>query len=92
MPEFDSLKSLARLDLNLLVTLQALLETNSTTLAAKKVHRTQSAVSLSLGRLRNFFNDPLFIRKGPKLIPTEFATQLKQPLSLILFELSSNRN
>ncbi len=89
MVEFDSLKSLAKIDLNLLVTLHALLETNSTTLAAERVHRTQSAVSIALGKLRQFFNDPLFIRHGPKLTPTEFAIQLKQPLSLILFELSA---
>jgi len=89
MNQLNSVKSLSRLDLNLLVTLHALLETNSTTKAAEKIFRTQSSVSVSLGRLRDFFNDPLFIRYGPKLTPTEFALQLKQPLSRVLFELTN---
>lgn len=82
------LKSLSSLDLNLLVTLHALLETNSTTQAAVKIHRTQSAVSLALGRLRELFNDPLLIRHGPKLIPTEFALQLRQPLNKLIYDAS----
>lgn len=85
--ENDSpLKKLTRVDLNLLITLHALLETNSTTLAAEKIYRTQSAVSIALGKLRDFFDDPLFIRNGPKLTPTEFALQLQQPLSRLIHD------
>jgi len=84
MKNDSSASKISRIDLNLLVTLHALLETNSTTLAAAKLYRTQSAVSIALGRLRDFFDDPLFIRKGPKLTPTEFALQLQQPLSRLI--------
>jgi len=63
--------------------------TKVTTKASERLFRSQSAVSIALGRLREHYNDPLFVRKGPKLVPTEFALQLKQPLSRVLLELDA---
>ncbi len=85
----DPIKALLRLDLNLLVTLHALLETHSTTRAAEKISRTQSSVSIALKQLRYIFDDPLFIRHGPKLTPTEFGLQLQPTLSRIIYDISN---
>ena len=75
-----STRQLARIDLNLLLTLQVLLETHSVSLAARQLHLTQSAISKALSRLRAQFNDPLFLRASKGLVPTPFARHLQQPL------------
>lgn len=82
------LNKLMRTDLNLLTVLHALLETGSTQNAADRIGRTQSAVSHALKRLRYLFNDPLFVRNGPKLVPTKHAQQLKQPLAHLLHDIT----
>ncbi|EDQ02350.1 Transcriptional regulator, LysR family protein [Shewanella benthica] len=56
------LDNLARIDLNLLVILQVLLEERSVTRAASRLHLSQSALSKSLNRLRDTLGDPLFHR------------------------------
>jgi DNA-binding transcriptional LysR family regulator len=73
-------RQLARMDLNLLLTLQVLLECHSVSVAARELHLTQSAISKALGRLRAQFNDPLFLRASKGLVPTPFAQRLRQPL------------
>ncbi len=75
-----STRQLARMDLNLLLTLQVLLECNSVSLAARQLHLTQSAISKALSRLRAQFNDPLFLRASKGLVPTPFARHLQKPL------------
>ena len=76
-----TLDQLARLDLNLLVTLSLLLEECSTTKAAKRLHVSQSAMSKSLARLRDVFEDPLFVRHAKGLTPTPRAVALQKPLA-----------
>jgi DNA-binding transcriptional LysR family regulator len=73
-------RQLSRIDLNLLLTLQVLLECHSVSVAARELHLTQSAISKALGRLRAQFNDPLFLRASKGLVPTPFAQRLRQPL------------
>ncbi len=73
-------RQLARTDLNLLLTLQVLLESRSVTVTASQLHLTQSAISKALARLRRQFNDPLFYRASKGLVPTPFAQRLQQPL------------
>jgi len=80
-------KRLMQTDLNLLVILNALQETGSTVAAAERIGRTQSAVSLALGRLRDMFSDPMFVRTGNRLVPSPLCLQLKQPVQHILSEL-----
>ncbi len=75
-----STRQLARMDLNLLLTLQVLLESHSVSAAARQLHLTQSAISKALARLRVQFNDPLFLRASKGLVPTPFARRLQQPL------------
>lgn len=72
--------SLRRLDLNLLVTLDALLAEHNVTRAAERLHLAQPTVSLQLARLRETFGDPLLL-PGPRgMRPTARADQLREPL------------
>lgn len=71
---------LKQLDLNLLTILDALLQEQSVTRAAESVGTTQSAISHSLGRLRSFFDDALFVRTGQGMVPTRKAELLRQPV------------
>lgn len=75
------------LDLNLLKTLDALLETRSVTRAADKLGLTQPAVSGMLTRLREAFDDPLFIRTQRGILPTPRAESLAVPLRVTLSEI-----
>ncbi|WP_426159667.1 LysR family transcriptional regulator [Pseudomonas sp. TSRC2-2] len=65
-----------RLDLNLLVALDALLSECSVSRAAERLHLGQSATSSALGRLREHFNDPLLVQVGRRLEPTALGLQL----------------
>ena len=79
-----SIESLTRIDLNLLVILQVLLEEQSVTRAAHRLNVSQSALSKSLTRLRNSLHDPLFSRTAYGLKPTAHALQIKQQLPNLL--------
>ncbi|MDB5508158.1 MAG: hypothetical protein JWL93_627 [Hyphomicrobiales bacterium] len=72
--------NLATLDFNLLKTLDALLETESVSRTAAKLNVTQSAVSHTLKRLREQFDDPLLVREGAVLRATARARTLREPL------------
>lgn len=74
----------AQIDLNLLVVFDELLRSRSTTVAARRLGRTQSAVSHALRRLRSSFGDPLFVRAGSSLSPTATAERLRAPLGDVL--------
>lgn len=76
--------ALANVDLNLLVVLAVLLEERSVTAAAARLARTQSAISHSLARLRELFDDPLFVRVGAGMQATPRAEQLREPLLELL--------
>ena len=73
-------KSLHRLDLNLLVILQYLVEEKSVSLAAKRLSITPSSVSKSLAKLRHWFDDPLFIRSPQGLVPTPLMSRIEKLL------------
>lgn len=78
------IRDLGRLDLNLLVALEALLEEKSVSRAAQRLYITQSAMSKTLGRLRELFDDPLFVRRGTGMVPTPRAEQLGLRLPEVL--------
>ncbi|GAB2845064.1 LysR family transcriptional regulator [Microbacterium insulae] len=67
---------LSRLDLNLLVALDALLTERSVTRAAERLHLSQPALSASLARLRTHFNDPILARRGNTYELTPLALRL----------------
>lgn len=69
-----------RIDLNLLVVLVVLFRERSVSLAAQKLHLGQPAVSGALARLREMFNDPLFVRSAREMMPTPRAEALMENL------------
>jgi LysR family transcriptional regulator, nod-box dependent transcriptional activator len=75
---------LRNVDLNLLVDLDALLNTRSVTDAARQLNLSQSAMSGSLARLRRLLDDPLMVRNGRALTLTSYAETLIQPVHEIL--------
>lgn len=78
------IRELGRLDLNLLVALEAMLEERSVSRAAERLYVTQSAMSKTLGRLRELFDDPLFVRQGGSMVPTPRAQRLAEDLPQVL--------
>ncbi|WP_439135645.1 LysR family transcriptional regulator [Pseudomaricurvus sp.] len=81
------LKHLGRVDLNLLVTFQVLLEERSVSRAAERLFLTQSAMSKSLGRLREMFDDQLFTRSAGGMVPTPRAQAVAAHLPNMLDDL-----
>ncbi|MEK9807274.1 MAG: LysR family transcriptional regulator [Halieaceae bacterium] len=79
-----NISKLARMDLNLLVALQVLLEERSVSKAASRMAITQPAMSKTLARLREAFNDPLFVRSKRGIQPTPRAESLVSELENIL--------
>ena len=79
---------LSRLDLNLLVTLDALLAEHNVTRAAERLHLAQPTVSVQLARLREVLGDPLLL-PGPRgMRPTARADALREPLRSALESLT----
>ncbi len=74
-------------DLNLLKVFETVIHTKSVTKAAKELGVSSPAVSQALNRLKQKYNDPLFIREGRGLKPTSFSYRLydkiKEPLSIL---------
>jgi DNA-binding transcriptional LysR family regulator len=71
-------------DLNLLRALEALLDERSVSRAAQRLALTQSTVSGMLARLRQMFDDPLFVRTQRGILPTPRAEALAGPLRQLL--------
>lgn len=78
---------LARLDLNLLVALDALLTERSVTRAAGRIGISQSAMSHALGRLRATFSDELLTRGPDGMRPTPRALALIEPMQSVLAQI-----
>ena len=79
-----NLVRLARIDLNLLVALHILIEEGSVSRAAERLSITQPAMSKTLGRLRDTFDDPLFVRSKRGIQPTPRALALAGDLKAVL--------
>src|SRR5919197_6691598 len=71
-------------DLNLLVTLDALLAEGSVARAAKRLRLSPSAMSRALARLRTATGDPLLVRAGRGLVPTPRALELREQVSQLV--------
>ncbi len=76
-------------DLNLLKALDALLDERNVTRAAQRLSLTQPAVSAMLTRLRESFDDPLFVRTQRGIAPTERALELQGPLKQVLADIEA---
>ena len=75
--------ALNRLDLNLLHVFDTIYREGSLTRAARALHLTQPAVSHSLSRLREHFDDPLFSRQGNQMVPTPLARRFLESMRQI---------
>lgn len=73
-----------RVDLNLLVYLDALLRERNVTQAANQLNLSQPAMSNGLRRLRDLFGDPLLVRTSDGMTPTERALELEPQVREIL--------
>ncbi len=62
-----------RIDLNLFIVFDAIYTEGNLTRAANVLNLTQPAVSHALARLREHFDDPLFVRQANKMLPTAVA-------------------
>lgn len=65
------------LDLNLLAVLDALYREGNVTRAAQSLGFTQSGTSHALNRLREFFDDQLFVKAGNAMVPTRKAEAMR---------------
>jgi DNA-binding transcriptional LysR family regulator len=78
---------LSDIDLNLFVVFDAIYTEGNLTRAGEIIGITQPAVSNSLSRLRNLFDDPLFVRTAEGMVPTPVAQNIigsvRQALGLI---------
>src|SRR5262245_48012969 len=81
--------NLARINLNLLVALDALLAERSVTRAAARVGLRQSAMSHNLARLRTLFGDELLIRGPDGMHPTPRALALVDPVRIALAQITA---
>ena len=80
---------LNRLDLNLLVALDALLTEKNITRAGQKLSLSQSATSGVLARLRDYFGDPLLMPVGRAMKLTPKAEELQKPVRDVLLTIQS---
>ena len=82
-------KQLNRIDLNLLIALSVLLKEKNVSKAAEVLFLTQSAMSKTLKRLRDLFDDELLFRSANKMHITVKGEQLQQQLPSLLASLNS---
>ena len=72
------------LDWHLLHIFLVVLQETNVTRAADRLDLTQSTVSHALNKLRDTFGDPLFVRSGRGIVPTERALSLRDPVMHVL--------
>ena len=77
---------MSRPDLNMLVTLDALLAEGSVAGAARRLRLSPSATSRALARLRESTGDPLLVRAGRGLVPTPRAIELRERVGQLVLD------
>lgn len=75
-----------KLNLNLIVVLDALLSESSVTKAGVRLHVSQTTISDALARLREYFNDELLTQVGRKMVPTPLGASLAKPVRDMLLQ------
>ena len=81
-------REFSKVDLNLLIALQVLMEEKNVSRAAERLFITQPAMSKTLSRLRVLFDDALFTRSSRGMQPTPRARQIADELSEIIGDIS----
>lgn len=84
-------QKLQRMDLNLLVVFDMLMQERNLSRAAERLHKSQPAVSNALSRLREQWGQPLFRRTAKGLEPTAGALALYEPVRQALYLLQWGR-
>lgn len=88
--------NVSKIDLNLFVVFDAVYTTRNLTRASEILCITQPAVSNALARLRDMFNDQLFVRTGNTMTPTPVAKSAigpaREALRLLQTSVSANQN
>ncbi|OWQ95090.1 LysR family transcriptional regulator [Sphingopyxis witflariensis] len=74
------MRHLARFDLNLLRIFDAIFARGGVSAAARHLNLSQPAISHALAKLRDTFDDPLFVRQGNRLVPTPAARAIAGPV------------
>jgi len=80
---------LLSIDLNLLLTFLVVFRERSVSEAARHLRVSQPAVSGSLVRLRQCFDDPLFLRRNRKMQPTPKAEEIAEALLPAMLQIES---
>ncbi|MGF1701689.1 LysR family transcriptional regulator [Photobacterium makurazakiensis] len=83
------MSKLDRLDMKQLRVFQALIREENASKAANQLGLTQQAVSEHLKKLRDVFDDRLFIRKTNGFVPTPFAQQLSIKIDKLLIDFNT---
>ena len=78
-----------KLDLNLLVALDALLAERNISRAGERVNLSQPAMSNALARLREYFGDELLAAQGRQMVLTPRAVSLIDPVREVLMRIDS---
>lgn len=79
---------MAKLDLNLMAVLEAVYDEGNTSRAGDVLFLSQSAVSHALSRLRDIYQDQLFVRRGHRMVPTPLTERI---ISRVKFGLKEMR-
>lgn len=79
--DMSNFQKIISFDLNLLIVFEAIFGNNSVSIAVTKLDTSPSSISQSLNRLRVYFSDPLFVRKGQGLVPTTIAINLHEKIN-----------
>jgi DNA-binding transcriptional LysR family regulator len=80
--------TVAHMDLNLLVALDALLEEGSVGAAAERLNITQPAMSRTLARLRRTTGDEILVRSGRLMLPTPYAEEIRPEVHQLVTQAS----
>lgn len=83
------MNGISRLDLKQLRVLKALLQERNLSRVADTMGLTQQAISEQLRKLRDIFDDPLFVRQGNSMVPTPTAEKLGGKIGGILAQVES---
>jgi len=82
-----TLKTLRNVDIAALDTLRVVYRKGSFSAAAEDLDLRQSSVSYTINRLRDAFSDPLFVRQGNRISPTDRCTEIVQTAERIISQL-----
>ncbi len=81
--------NLREVDLNFLVVFDAIYHQQNLTKAGEQLNMSQPAVSNALNKLRDIFNNPLFVKTSQGMQPTPRADALAEPIHQIILQLKS---